>query len=401
MGRANVRQEGLMMLSRLKFETQDLVTDMLDSIDESAWTSDTTTFLDPTIGGGQFVTQIEQRLRDQGHSDDNIKGRVFGFEINKMRVNFAVNKNKLVGTYTDANFLDLNLDQKFDYIIGGPPFKNGNETGGKSSMWRKVAIHSWKHLAEQGTIIMLAPQLPNVSKDLGHMFTENQCNVVWTDVKKYFPGIGSSFFAWSVSKTPKTTKTFFKDENVHIDLTKSAIPKNIHSIPIIEKFFNKGELFECKSSPEYMHTSVADGKNEDHLSKDSKPSLPYSVRRTSGANYKMYGAVEPTDYLLPKVVMTFSGNPHYRFHDSNDPIGTIKYQSGHILVADQTEGENLIALYQTRLYKFIQDQMALGGMRGSNYYELPKMPLDKKWTDEELYEHFDLTQDEIEIISNG
>jgi hypothetical protein len=288
---------------------------------------------------------------------------------------------------------------KFDVIVGNPPFKNGNEPGGKSSLWRKFVARSWNLVTKDGYHAMIAPQFPNSAKDLGKIFYQNQTQTVWTKISHHFPGVGSSFFAWVVKKTPKKDKTNFIDEQLFLDVTTSAFPKNFSSISIIEKMLSN-PCFECKSSPEYFHTSVADGKNDSHLSSKPGSNLPYFIRRTSGANYYMFGAVLPTDYYESKVVMTFSGNPHYKFHDANSPVGTIKFQSGHIIVKNETEGDNLIHLYNSKLYKFIQDQQASGGFRGKKLYELPIMPLNKKWSDAEIYAHFNLTPSEIELVEN-
>jgi hypothetical protein len=290
-------------------------------------------------------------------------------------------------------------DMKFDVIVGNPPFKNRNEVGGKSSLWRKIVKRSYTHLSEGGYLTMVAPQFPNSANDLGDIFTTNQTEVVWTDISSHFPGIGSSFTAWIVSRTPKTAKTYFINQSMHIDVTSRPLPKDLRSISILDKV-SSHPCFECMSSPEYLHTSVADGKDDDHLSSIPDPSRPYIIRRTSGENYQMYGAVRPTDYESPKVVMTFSGYPHYRYHGPDAPIGTIKFQSGYILVKDQDEGANLIALYESRLYRFIQDQLLVGGMRGKSSYELPKLPLDRKWSDDEIYQAIGLTDSEIELIDS-
>jgi len=50
------------MLSRIKFEIAPLVNEMLDQLPADIWTSETTTFLDPGMAGGQFVREIERRL---------------------------------------------------------------------------------------------------------------------------------------------------------------------------------------------------------------------------------------------------------------------------------------------------------------------------------------------------
>lgn len=391
------------MLSRMKFEIEPLVAEMLDQLPADIWTSTSSTFFDPAIGGGQFVREIELRLRAAGHSDNNIHGRVFGFEESDLHIRFAVNKHGLVGQYARKpyeKFFELSETMKFDVVVGNPPFKNGNETGGKSSLWRKIVAKAWTIVKDKGTLIMVAPQFPNSAADLGHIFTENQTNTVWTKISHHFPGVGSSFFAWSVTKTPKTADTLFINDNIRLNITSEALPNDLRSISIIQKVMAHPK-FECKSSPEYLHTSVADGKDDEHLF--SKPTIkhPYIIRRTSGDNYQMYGAVKPTDYDLPKVVMTFSGNPHYKYHSSKDPIGTIKFQSGHILVKGATEGRNLIKLYESVLYSYIQSQMSSGGMRGKGFYELPKMDLTRTWTDQELFDYFGLTDEEVSLVTGS
>ena len=331
---------------------------------------------------------------------------VYDFDVDPNNITFLSDhtSKSLYVSMTGVKSIITNLEatqMKFDVVIGNPPYKFGNEKGGKSSLWRRIVSQAWSLTNKDGAMAMVTPQFPNASKDLGNIVTENQTTVVWTHdhVKEYFPGVGSTFSAWIVINQPKTKPTHFINENLYIDVTSKQLPNNIKAISILDKVF-AAELFDCKSSPEYGHTQVADGNDDHHLFSKSTPSHPFVLRRTSGDNYQMYGAVKPTDYDLPKVVLTFSGNPHFRFHDCDEPIGTIRYQSGHILVKDKAEGANLIALYTTRFYKFIQNQLGTGGMRGKVCYDLPKLDLSKVWTDEELFAHFKLTQDEISIVTN-
>ena len=113
------------MLSRIKFEIAPLVNTMLDQLPAEVWKSNTTTFFDPAMAGGQFVREIEKRLSKAGHSKENIAKRVFGCEQYEHQVVYAVNKYKLSGTYTVKNFVDDDSDQHFDYIIMNPPYTDG------------------------------------------------------------------------------------------------------------------------------------------------------------------------------------------------------------------------------------------------------------------------------------
>ena len=75
------------MIFRLKMEIASLVTEMVSKLPETLFLSDSTTFLDPSMASGQYVAAIENRLRTHGHTDENIKNRVFGVEKSFLRVN--------------------------------------------------------------------------------------------------------------------------------------------------------------------------------------------------------------------------------------------------------------------------------------------------------------------------
>lgn len=145
------------MLGRLKFDITPLVDEILDRLPSDVWSNPTTTFLDPALGGGQFVRAIENRLRIAGHSNENISKRVYGFESNRMRINFAVNKYKLVGNYSNADFLDGEVNMKFDVVVGNPPY-----TQGTKYLYRYFFE---KSLEISDKVAMVMPYQPNSNYD--------------------------------------------------------------------------------------------------------------------------------------------------------------------------------------------------------------------------------------------
>jgi hypothetical protein len=123
------------MLFRLDLDIKKIVNEMLDHIPKEIWESGSSTFFDPCMGGGQVVNAIEKRLKQYGHSNDNIKNRVFGVEVTNYRVKSSVIKYNLVGNYIVDNFLKNNVfnNKKFDVIITNPEFnytrnKNNNQS---------------------------------------------------------------------------------------------------------------------------------------------------------------------------------------------------------------------------------------------------------------------------------
>ena len=191
---------GVIMLGRLKFDLEELANEMLDQLPVSVFKSKTTTFLDPCMGGGQFVKAIEARLRKYGHGDANIAKRIFGVESSKLRLNYAVDKYALVGKYyVCENYLEYDETMKFDVTLGNPPYQSGKgEKGGASSLWRKFVKKAWGLTKDNGYMLFVVPQLPNSSNDLGNIFHKHQTTVVWDDINHHFKGVGSNFKAWAV-----------------------------------------------------------------------------------------------------------------------------------------------------------------------------------------------------------
>lgn len=92
-----------------------------------------------------------------------------------------------------------------------------------------------------------------------------------------------------------------------------------------------------------------------------------------------------------------------------DPVYEVTDGSGVVigdnLIAIAADADDTLsgfsALYQSKLYKFLIKVIANGQcIRDKGLMELPKLDLSKEWTDAELYKHFNLTQEEIDLIES-
>lgn len=242
------------MLERIKPITA-LVNEMFDQLPQSAFESSTTTFLDPAMGGGQFVREIERRLRAAGHSDENIRSRVFGFENTRALIDMAINMHKLVGTYRKMSYDEFfkwdGDGMKFDYVVGNPPYQEG--TGNNQTLWDKFVIKSISLLTDSGYLGMIHPAgWRNLSGNFDHVKKAlNNLSITYLSIYNIKHGLdifkAATRFDMYVAKKTKSTSfmTQVKDElgNIHL--------LDVNAMPFIPNFnFDKFEHLIAKPGEE-------------------------------------------------------------------------------------------------------------------------------------------------------
>lgn len=328
------------MIFRLKLEITELVTEMVNKLPESLFISDSTTFLDPSMGGGQFVQAIESRLRKHGHSDDNIKNRVFGVEKRILRVNYAVNSRKLVGSYTvdTKDIPDIFMNMKFDAIVGNPPYQKrvGPEEAKKTTnltkaIWQIFVENSIKSLKDGGYLCLVHPPgWRNVygryedvgdlikSKDLQYLEMHSESD----GVKTFSAGIPYDWYLLKNSLYSGNTEVKFQD---------GVVKKiNINSIPfipsgaydkIVDLLAKKGEptveiLRDYDYGTQAAHTSR-------EKSKKFKYPLVYTVNKGDVLNL-WYSSEKKGHFGIPKVIWS-NGKASGFIVDKNGDYGLMEF----------------------------------------------------------------------------
>lgn len=228
------------MTFRLKLEIDELVQTMIGRLPTELFVSDTTTFLDPCMGGGQFIKAVEDRLRQHGHSDANIRKRVFGVEKTQLRVNYAVNRNDLVGTFivdnADVPAILTTGSMKFDAIVGNPPYQKKVGPKKTEPIWQLFVEQSIKSLTSDGYLCLVHPSgWRNVDgrfKDVGNLITS--LDVRYLEIHNERDGLktfgAETRYDWYVLRNRKSigkTEVKFQDGMVKtLDLTKLPFVPN-------------------------------------------------------------------------------------------------------------------------------------------------------------------------------
>ena len=82
-----------------------------------------------------------------------------------------------------------------------------------------------------------------------------------------------------------------------------------------------------------------------------------------------------------------------------DEISSVSQGAVALLVENEQQGILAIEVLHRKIYKFINDTLRAHSTVSTPVLKaLPAVDLSRSWTDNELYDHFGLTQDEINLI---
>jgi uncharacterized protein YutD len=144
------------MLSRLKFEIEGLFQEIYDErLPETLFMSETTTFVDLQSAGLQSIIPLVNKLRKYGHSDENIRSRVFAFMENDLYLNYVQVKNSDLPVTFDI--YKESIDMKFDVVIGNDPYQEKVGPKKTEPLWNKFFMKRMSLLKDGGFMSLIHP----------------------------------------------------------------------------------------------------------------------------------------------------------------------------------------------------------------------------------------------------
>lgn len=372
------------MLSRIKFEIEGLVNEMLDQLPSEVWASSTTTFFDPAIGGGQFVREIERRLRANGHSDANIKERVYGCEASRLNVKFALNKYKLVGNYAVCDFLTQDFNgMKFDVVIGNPPYQDGTKDGGQNKIYNLFCKKSLELIKDNGTLAFVTPTSALKESKRFSLVGMPGLKIVDFRANNYFD-VGINICWWLVNKTYTGLVTVYNN----ISTSQQSKDDVIYDYSTVDEEFSRlyQALKKETDSPEKrmfkqnnFGPALSKTKTKDHI---------YSLHKLEEKQIKLtyWSSRKPFNESDKKlsIGMTKSLNDDACF------VGKENFDPGYmtISVANAEEVKNIKSfIFSEYFIEHCNKWKSLDGY-GYNYglKYLPPFDKTKHWTNDEVKE---------------
>ena len=415
------------------FTPMKLVNEMLDKLPVEIWSNKSLTWLDPCCGMGNFPIAVYLRLIE-GLKDEItditerkkhiLEKMLYMCELNKKNVFicqqiFDINDEYQLNIYEgDSLVLDYNKQfgiNKFDIIIGNPPYQaideKGISKGGGNNLYTKFIYKGYELLKGNGYLVFINPPTyfgvgrsnnkddMNIRKDIF-----NNCNILYINLEecnKYFPTIGSLFIYYIIQKNNIVNKKLeilckYNNKNYTSIINQQLLNDMIY-IPYLLtnmsiEICNKIRIINNKLNIFHSPDNRGDKK---HVKKIKTDEFYFPIQAT-GVQI-LYSSKQCKNQYDKKVLMSESGYLRPFYDDGILGVG------GHCfgcLVNNKEEGEYIIKLLESKLYIFYINSNKWSGFH--HVKVLQDMPYIKinNINNIEIYKYFQLNEDEIQFIEN-
>ena len=294
-------------------------------------------------------------------------------------------------------------NMKFDVVIGNPPYQD-DSNGSKNTIYQLFYKHIITNIVQpQGYVALITPTpmlkgLAGGKVDKIKMPPQQQVVLVnLSDIKaKYFKNTGSSFCYFIVKNEKTTADTIIETDGDTITLPFTGIVPQSNKLTlafsIMDKCFSGKNLYKCTTSDCGKASKKSDTGNNKVIR---------TINADGTTNTYNVNLHKPHRFLnTPKVMITIMGKKHLIDYSHNLLSGS-DHLMATIPTKSDSESESLVSIFQSSLElvhtKFTSESK-------DQYYSfikhLSSIPLTHLWTDKELYKHFNLTNDEIQLIED-
>ena len=360
------------------------------------------------------------------------------------RTDMEVFAYQFIHTYKPEEIFNM----KFDVIIGNPPYQfNVGNTSGNSSK-AKAIYHLFVQQAKKMQPRYLSMIIPSrwmtrstegiPDEWVDDMLKENKLKILhdYIDASLCFPGVeikgGVCYFLWERDYSGKCQYFLHDiDNNVlsnfdYLDSMNSGIViRDINSLSIIKKIVKKENNYMIDDSKNF--SNIVSPKDFYTNKKTLTSSWSgYKKQKDDVYNIKYYlnKNIHKLDYAwvkkedISKNLDTISefkvyisaaggtgndsqvlGQPF--LGDKNSVCSQTYLVIGYNKNYNQNECNNIISYIKTKFFRYLVSikKKTQNGPR-MVYQFVPMQDFSKPWTDKELYEKYDLSQDEINFIES-
>lgn len=418
------------------FTPQALIEEMLDTLPADVWTNKDLKWLDPAVGIGNFPAAILNRLMKgleeiivdsderRKHILENMlymgdistKNLFLLYQLFDLNNEFKLNvfRGDFLSDKFDKHMKDVWEIDGFDLVVGNPPFQENDDDGkrkpGGSNLYTKFikkSINITKYL------LFITPQgwmAPGNENSVNKFFfrdnmISNTILYLESGVSQEHFNVGSKFTSFLIKVGKNNDKETILKTKINNKVVISKINlnniDNLFFLPTLPNklcfdIYNKVIFSTSKKMSFVLDLEYDIRRNDDIRIKSDK--YPYKVYNT-GTQIR-YSKFKTKNYDKKKVVISGSGNLNPIFEDGNAATAN---NTLYMIVKDNEEGKKIVNLLESMLYKFILHYSKYSGFFTKEIIwslPLPDENLISDFNNQELYEYFNLTAEEIRLIED-
>ena len=316
-------------------------------------------------------------------------------------------------------------NMKFDVIVGNPPYqlKDGGFGTSATSIYN-LFVEQAKSLNPRYISMVIPARWFSGGKGMddfrNSMLTDDRIREIhdFPDATRVFPGVqikgGVRYFLWSRDERGDCKVVNYDDNGVKSSSTRPLLESNATSfvrfneaIPIL----NKVQKFEEKTFETEVSSRKPFGLPTNFKGSAVKTATSVKLFQNGGVGYidrneisKNVGMIDKWKVFIPRAGSGSDSFPHpilgEPFVGEPGTACTETYMVASI-VESQEEAENLIGYIRTRLFRFLVLLHKPSQDASSKVYKfVPQQALQTNWTDEVLYNKYDITADEQNFIAS-
>jgi hypothetical protein len=288
----------------------------------------------------------------------------------------------------------------FDVVVGNPPYQTTGEK--KSKLWVDFLD---KALALSTDVVSFVTPSVWVSgsnknaRNTRKSISKYSLDYVDLTAGRYF-SVGEEICAYQIlmnsDKITTTVKCDHFVKKIMFDgspLLLSEEDELIHSI--LDRISSHQTI--QSDLDRFMHRRPEDmSRFSMSLDQKFKNKVYYSSTET------WYTDLDTSSFAGPKIIFNNSG--YYFKPDQPDRYmwtedsGVALGNAFQLVFSDSHSRDNALTVFRSSFYVFLVNAIKTGGFNAGALYRLPKVDFTRSWTDAELYQHFNLTQEEIDYI---
>lgn len=292
---------------------------------------------------------------------------------------------------------------QFDIVATNPPFQDTTKRGKtQHKLWIDFTLKTFNHwLKPDGILLQVSPSsFLSPSSKILQLFKSKAVKFLNLDTKTYFPEVGSTFADYMISNRPDAGKTkVVTQDNVFdckiddsvfylpIDLSQNAL--SVHK----KVMFEAKEHLNVKYDYATCH-NVNLLRGTGIISKTESDEFIHPILHTNKQTW--YSRIRQ-DWASKKKVMWSRSGYTKPFYDDGVLGGTD--MAYYVEVSDAESGDNLAHNLNSLLMRYIFKTAKWSGFGNEKVFcRLPNIPTDRRMSDDDIFDHFNITEQEREYV---